>query len=139
LVAARRIVDEEGTVLWEGEPLAVPGAEPVVLCAARRVIDDPAERARLAARTGAVAVDMESGALAATGRLVGVLRAISDGPEHPVGRLASASHPDGSVAWATVVRAFATEPITAARAAAASRRALAALERAAGPLAGPGS
>jgi hypothetical protein len=136
LVSASRIVDEEGSVLWEGEPLKVPGAEPVVLCAARRVIDAPAERAQLAASTGAATVDMESGALAATGRLVGVLRSISDGPAYPVGRLASASRTDGGVAWGTVARAFLTEPVSAARAAAASRKALVALERAAGSLAG---
>jgi nucleoside phosphorylase len=139
LVTARQIVDEEGSILWEGEPLAVRGAEPVVLCAAHRVIDDPAERARLAAQTAAAAVDMESGVLAATGRLVGALRAISDGPKHPVGRLAAAAHSDGSVAWAAVARAFLTEPITAARAAAASRKALTSLEQAAGSLARAGS
>jgi len=136
LVSAWRIVDEHGIVLWEGEPLAVPGARPVVLCAVGRVIDDPAERVSLATGTGAVAADMESGVLAATGRLVGVVRAISDGPERPVGRLASAAHADGAVAWWSVVRAFVTEPAKAAHAAAGSRRALAELERAARWLAG---
>jgi hypothetical protein len=135
LVSARRIVDERGVVLWEGEPLAVAGARPIVLCAVDRVVDDPAERASLAAGTGAAAADMESGALAATGRLVGAVRAISDGPDRPVGRLASAAHPDGDVAWLSVARAFATEPATAARAAASSRRALGALEEAARGLA----
>jgi hypothetical protein len=130
VVTAWRIVDEHGVVVWEGEPLAVPGARSVVLCAVGRVIDEPAERGALATRTGAVAADMESGVLAATGRLVGVVRAISDGPERPVGRLASAAHADGDVAWWPVVRAFLNEPAKSARAAAGSRRALAELERA---------
>jgi hypothetical protein len=139
LVSARRIVDEDGSVLWQGEPLPVAGARSVVLCAARGVIDDPAERTLVAERTAAEVVDMESGVLAATGRLVGVVRAISDGPERPVGRLASASREDGGVDWARVARAFLAEPITAVRAAVASRKALAALERAAESLAREGS
>ena len=49
------------------------------------VVDDPAARRELARETGAVAVDTESAALAATGRLAGVVRAISDTPEQPVG------------------------------------------------------
>jgi hypothetical protein len=135
LVTATRIVDEDGEVLWEGDPLPVPEARPVVLCAVGRVVDDPLERARLAERTGAVAVDMESAALAATGRLAGVLRAISDGPERRVGKLAYSSRPDGGVAWGTVASAFLSQPVTAVRAALAGRRALAALRRAAADLA----
>jgi hypothetical protein len=135
LLTASRIVSEDGAVLWEGEPLAVPGARSAVLCAAGRIIDDPVERGRLAEQTGAVAVDMESAALAATGRLAGVVRAIADGPGRPVGRLARASRPDGGVAWGAVVAAFLIEPVKAARAARDSRRALAALAHAAAGLA----
>jgi hypothetical protein len=139
LVSASRIVAEEGSVLWEGEPLPVPGAHPAVLCCAERVVDAPAERAALAERTGAVAVDMESGSLAASGRLAGVVRAISDGPDRPVGKLARASAPDGRTAWRAVIAAFLMEPARARRASLDARRALAALERAAGALARQGA
>ena len=135
LLTATRIVDESGAVLWEGEPLAVPGARRAVVCAAERVVDDPAERRELAARTGADAVDMESGVLARSGRLAGVVRAVSDTPARPVGCLACASKEDGRTAWGVVVKAFLTEPVTATRAALGARRALAALSRAASALA----
>ncbi len=101
LVSARRIVDEDGRMLWEGRPLAIPGAREVVLCGAARVVDDARERARLAERSGAQAVDMESARLAASGALVGAVRAISDSVTCPVGRLASAAKGDGSVDWET--------------------------------------
>jgi adenosylhomocysteine nucleosidase len=136
LLSASRIVDESGAILWEGEPLSVPGARAAVLCAAFDVVDDAGERRALAERTGAVAVDMESGALAATGRLAGVVRAVSDSPSKRVGCLASASKDDGSTDWGAVAKAFVTEPITATRAARDARRALAALETAAGSLRG---
>jgi adenosylhomocysteine nucleosidase len=136
LVSARLIVDAAGRTLWAGEPVAVAGARTAVLLAADRVVDDPAERAELARRTRADAVDMESGVLAATGRLAGAVKAIADTPGRPVGRLAFAARPDGSVAWPAVLRAFATQPRTAAPAAADARRALAALEPAARELAG---
>jgi hypothetical protein len=136
LVTATSVVAEDGAVLWQGAPLQVPGAEPAVVCAATRVVDEPADRARLAERTGAVAVDMESGRLAASGRLTGVVRAISDSPGRHVGLLARASTREGRTAWGTVVRAFLTQPLVSIRAAADARRALASLERAAAALAG---
>jgi nucleoside phosphorylase len=129
VVSATRIVDEAGAVLWEGEPLLVPGARPAVVCAADRVVDDAAERRVLAQRTGAAVVDMESAALARSGRLAGAVRAVSDTPSQHVGRLGGASKPDGSTDWGVVVKAFLTEPRTASRAARGARRALAALER----------
>lgn len=132
VVTATRIVDEAGATLWEGEPLSVPGARPAVICAATHVVDDDLERAGLAARTGADAVDLESGRLAASSRLAGVVRAISDTPGRPVGRLARASTGDGRVRWGVVLQSFVTEPRTAMRAARDARRALAALELAAG-------
>jgi len=135
LVTATRIVDEGGAVLWEGDALPVPGATPAVLCAATKVVDEPRERALLAERCGAVAVDMESGRLAASGRLAGVVRAISDTPKRPVGCLACASTPEGAVAWRMVAKAIVTEPLNAVRAALGARRALASLERAASALA----
>ena len=139
VLTATRVVAEDGSVLWEGDALPVRGATPAVLCGAARVVDEPAERAELARRTGAVAVDMESGALAASGRLAGAVRAVSDSPARPVGRLSGASRPDGSVAWGTVVRALVTEPRRAVRASRAARRALSALERAAASIAAAGA
>jgi adenosylhomocysteine nucleosidase len=135
LVTATQIVDEEARVVWEGEPLPVAGARRAVLCAASRIVDEPAERAALAARTGAVAVDLESSALAATGRLAGVVRAISDTPDRPVGSLATAATATGDVAWRAVVRSFLLEPRMSIRTALAARAALASLERAAKTLA----
>jgi nucleoside phosphorylase len=131
LLTAERVVDVDGATLWEGEPLAVDGATAVVICAAGHVVDDPAARAALAERTGAVAVEMESGELAATGRLAGVVRAVADGPERRVGLLARASMPDGRTAWSCVARAFLTEPRRALRTSRDARRALRALTRAA--------
>ena len=127
LLTARRIVDADGRVLWEQEPLAVPGAENAVSCTVASVADSPAERALLAKRSGALAVDMESGALAATGRLAGVVRAVSDGPERPLGSLAAAATADGRTAWRTVLRSLWLEPRKTVRAALAARRALASL------------
>jgi adenosylhomocysteine nucleosidase len=135
LVTARRVVDRDGTVLWEGEPLSVPGALGGVVCDAGYVVDDPDARRELAERTGAVAVDMESGSLAASGRLAGVVRAISDTPARPVGGLTRAATRDGGTDWSVVARSFLSEPLTALRAAAGARRALASLRCAAASLA----
>jgi nucleoside phosphorylase len=135
-VSVREIVDEGGTSLWAGKPLLVPGARTGVLCSAGRVVDDPGERAALAARTGADAVDMESGVLAMSGRLAGAVKAISDAPGRPLGRLAHAVTPAGEVNWPAVAAAFATQPRDSLRAVRGARRGLASLERAAAALAG---
>ena len=135
LVSASRIVSESGETLWEGEPIAVPGARPAIVCAARSVVDEPRARAALAERSGAEAVDMESSVFAESGRLAGVVRAISDTPSRPVGRLAHAAKPDGRVAWLRVLQAFLVEPQRAFPAAFGARRGLAALSRAASALA----
>lgn len=134
LLSARRVVDGDGTVLWEDEPLRVPGALAAVVCDAGRVIDDPRERRELARSTGAVAVDTESATLAATGRLAGVVRALSDTPERPVGRLARAATPDGRTDWRVVGSALAHEPAATVRVALGTRRALANLRHAAAAL-----
>jgi nucleoside phosphorylase len=135
LVTATRIVSERGETLWEGEPVVVDGARPAVVCSTNRVIDDPAERRRIAERTGAVAVEMESGELAARGLLVGSVRAISDTPASRLGRLAAAVNLDGGTKWRVVVAAVATQPVTTLKAAAHTRRALAVLRSAAATLA----
>lgn len=136
LLTACRIVDESGALLWEGEPLPVPGAAEAVICSARRVVDTREDREELAARTGAIAVEMESERLAATGRLAGTVRAIADGPERPLGGLARAATESGGVAWRGVIRAFIKEPLRATRAARAGIRALASLESAATAISG---
>ena len=135
VVAARRVVDEEGGTLWEGEPFPVPGGRAVVVCAASRIVDAPAERAALAARTGAEVVDLESGRLAASGRLAGVVRVVSDTPAAPLGRLAGAVTPNGETDVLAAVRAFLLAPRGAVRAARGARRAVRALEPAARALA----
>jgi adenosylhomocysteine nucleosidase len=131
LLTARRVVDARGEAVWEGEPLPVPGALTAVLCAAGGVVDDPAERRSLAERTGAAAVDLESGVLAGSGRLAGAVRAISDTPSRPVGCLACAATPDGRTDWRVVARAAVTEPLKTARATVGATRALASLKHAA--------
>src|SRR5262249_53699943 len=80
VIDATRVVDESGAVLWEGSPLGAASARTGTILGASRIVDDPGERARLHAQTGAQAVDMESGPLARSGRLVGGLRALSDTP-----------------------------------------------------------
>src|SRR5207245_1125014 len=59
VIDATRVVDESGATLWEGGPLGVPGARPGTILGANRIVDDPADRARLRDATGADAVDME--------------------------------------------------------------------------------
>jgi nucleoside phosphorylase len=135
LVTATRVVTTDGSTLWEGPALAIAGARPVVVCAAKRVVDDRAERAALAHLSGADVLDMETGRLAASGRLAGVLRAVSDTPARRVGRLGRAAHDDGSVRWSAVAAAFALEPRRATAAARAARAGLRTLERAARELA----
>ena len=121
---ATRVVDAEGTVLWEGRPLGVPGAEAATMLAADEIVDDPSERRRLHELTGADAVDMESGRLARTGRLHGVLRAVSDTPEGQLNGLADSLTLAGTYDWFGLVRAFARQPCAFVRAAADAKRAL---------------
>ncbi|HEY7017556.1 MAG TPA: hypothetical protein VH297_03730 [Gaiellaceae bacterium] len=124
VVDATRVVDVEGTVLWEGGPLGVPGAEPATILAADAVVDDPAERRRLHERTGADAADLESGPLARSGRLQGVLRAVSDTPSRPLDGIAEGVKEDGGYDWPALARAFARSPRGFVRAAGDGRRAL---------------
>jgi len=121
---ATRVVDAEGTVLWEGQPLGVPGAKAATMLAADEVVDDPSERRRLHELTGADAVDMESGRLARTGRLHGVLRSVSDTPERKLNGLADSLTLAGTYDWFGLVRAFARQPRGFVRAATDAKRAL---------------
>jgi hypothetical protein len=131
VIDAVRVVDEHGTTLWEGAPLGVAGARHVTIVAMERVVDAADERRRLQAESGAVAVDMESGVLARTGRLRGVLRAISDTPEEPLGRLATSVRLDGRLAWGNLLRGFVCSPLATVRAARNAQYALTALRRSA--------
>ena len=76
------------------KPYAIGARAATVLPPAVLVPDPPAPR-RLHVSRGADAVDMESGVLAASGRLAGVLRAISDVPSSSVAGLDDTVHPDG--------------------------------------------
>ena len=131
LVTATKVVDPSGRTLWGGPALELEGAEPAVVCASDGVANEPEARRALAEQSGAAAVDMESGVLASTGRLAGVVRAISDSGDHPVGKLVAAGKADGRTDWKIVATAFATEPVRSIRTARDARRATAALQRAA--------
>jgi adenosylhomocysteine nucleosidase len=128
VIDATRVVDESGEVLWEGAPLGAEPARTGTILGATRIVDDPAERALLRARTGADAVDMESGPLARSGRLVGCLRAISDTPTRRLGGVAAGAKPDGAVDVPGFLRGFVREPLVTLRAALGARRALRSLE-----------
>jgi len=114
---ATRVVAADGAVLWEGEGLRVPGGQPATILAAERIVDSADERRGAHARTGADAVDLESGPLARSGRLRGVLRVVSDTPERPLGRLAGAVRPDGRNDWLGVARGVVRSPRAAVNAA----------------------
>ena len=124
LIDATRIVAEDGSVLWEGEGLGVTGARPGTILAIDRIADDPAERRRLHEVTGADAVDMESGILAATGRLEGCVRAVSDTPARPLGPLTDAVTASGRPRPAGLAKALVLEPAATVRALGDVRRAL---------------
>jgi hypothetical protein len=124
VIDATRVVDESGAVLWEGGPLGAVPSRPGIILGASRIVDDPAERARLHAETGADAVDMESGRLARSGRMVGCLRAISDTPTRRLGGVAEGAKPNGEVDYVGFVRGFVRQPLVTMRAAVGARRAL---------------
>jgi hypothetical protein len=128
VIDATRVVDESGTVLWEGGPLGATPARTGTILGASRIVDDPLERARLHERTGADAVDMESGSLARSGRLVGCLRAVSDTPARRLGGVARGVKASGEVDYLGFLRGFLREPLVTVRAAVGARRALKSLE-----------
>jgi nucleoside phosphorylase len=128
VIDATRVVDESGAVLWEGGPLGASRARTGTILGASRIVDDPDERARLHAQTGAEAVDMESGPLARSGRLVGCLRAVSDTPARRLGGVARGATPEGEVDALGFLRGFVREPVVTLRAVFGARRALKSLE-----------
>jgi hypothetical protein len=92
---ATRVVDESGATLWEGPGLGVRGARPATVLGIDVLVHDPRERARLRESSGADAVDMESGVLARSGRLAGVLRVVSDDASSAIEGVDTTVHPDG--------------------------------------------
>jgi hypothetical protein len=114
---ATRVVDGQGEVLWEGEPLGVQGARPATILAVEAIVDSAEERRAMHERTGADAADLESGPLARTGRLQGVLRVVSDTPARPLGALAGGVRDDGRYQWRGVIGGVARSPLAALSAA----------------------
>jgi hypothetical protein len=127
---ATRVVDETGATLWEGPGLGVRGARSGVLLGGDVLVHDAAERDQLRAASGADAVDMESGKLARSGRLAGVVRAISDDASSVVEGLDTTVHTDGRTNVAGLLRWVATQRGDAIRSIRGALRALKALEEA---------
>ncbi len=127
---ATRVVDETGVTLWEGPGLGVRGARGGVVLGGDVLVHDADERARLRAASGADAVDMESGVLARSGRLAGVVRAISDDAGSAVEGVDGTVHPDGSTDVLGLLRWIATRRLGALRSMRDALRALRALEEA---------
>jgi hypothetical protein len=128
---ATRVVDETGATIWEGPGLGVHGARPGVVLGGDVLVHDPAERARLRELSGADAVDMESGVLARSGRLAGVVRAISDDTGSAVEGVDRTVHADGRTNVAGLVRWVATRRGGAVRSMRDAVKALHALQEAA--------
>jgi nucleoside phosphorylase len=125
---ATRVVDETGSTLWEGPGLGVHGARTGVVLGGGFLVHDAAERARLREASGADAVDMESGVLARSGRLAGVVRAISDDAASRVEGVDATVHADGRTDVAGLLRWVATRRGSAVRSLRDALRALKALE-----------
>jgi adenosylhomocysteine nucleosidase len=127
---ATRVVDETGTTIWEGPGLGVRGARSGIVLGGDALVHDPAKRARLREASGADAVDMESGVLARSGRLAGVVRAISDDAGSAVEGVDKTVHADGRTNVAGLLRWIATRRGGAIRSMRDALRALQALEQA---------
>ena len=123
---ARRVVDAAGTTLWEGPGLGL-GRDATIL-GSEVLIHDPAERARLHAASGADAVAMESGVLARSGTLAGVLRVISDDVRSTIEGVDSTVHPDGRTDVLGLIRWVAAKRGAAVRSMRDAVRALKVLE-----------
>jgi adenosylhomocysteine nucleosidase len=127
---ATRVVDESGATVWEGGPLGVAGARPGIVLGSRELVHAGAERSRLHEASGADAVDMESGVLAASGRLAGVLRVVSDDSSSAIEGVDGTVHPDGRTDVVGLARWVATRRGDAIRSLRDAMRALRALQEA---------
>jgi nucleoside phosphorylase len=127
---ATRVVDASGATLWEGPGLGVRGARAGVVLGGDVLVHDTSERERLRTASGADAVDMESGVLARSGRLAGVLRAISDDARSAVEGVDRTVHADGRTNVVGLLRWIATRRGDAFRSMQGALRALKALEEA---------
>ena len=127
---ATRVVDETGATLWEGPGLGVRGARAGVLLGGSVLVHDAVERDQLRAASGADAVDMESGTLARSGRLAGVVRAISDDASSTVEGFDTTVHADGRTNALGLLRWIAKQRGDAIRSIRGALRALKALEQA---------
>jgi hypothetical protein len=130
VVDATRVVDETGATLWEGPGLGVRGARDGVVLAGSGLVHDPAERERLRQASRADAVDMESGILAGSGRLAGVLRAVSDDERSALEGIEKTVRADGRTDVAGLVGWIVTRRGDAIRSMRDALRALKALEEA---------
>jgi hypothetical protein len=126
---ATRVVDESGATLWEGPGLGVRGARYATVLGSDSLVHDAGDRARLHASSGADAVDMESGVLARSGRLAGVLRVVSDDATSSIEGVETTVHPDGRTDVVGLLRWVATRRGDALRSMRDALRALKALER----------
>jgi nucleoside phosphorylase len=125
---ATRVVDESGATLWEGEGLGV-GRRATIL-GSDVLVHDAGERRRLHEASGADAVDMESGVLARSGRLAGVVRAVSDGVSSSIAGVDTTVHANGKTSVVGLARWVATRRGAAIRSMKDAIAALRALEQA---------
>ena len=126
---ATRVVDERGETLWQGDPLGIEGARDATVLASHDLVHDADERRRLHEASGADAVDMESGVLARSGRLAGVVRVISDDAKSSIEGVDTTIHPDGSTDVVGLLRWVATRRGDAIRSMKDAVAALRALEK----------
>ena len=101
---ATRVVDETGATLWEGPGLGLRGVRDGVVLGGDVLVHDAAERTRLHEASGADAVDMESGVLARSGRLAGVVRVVSDDVRSTIEGVDGTVHADGRTNIAGLLR-----------------------------------
>jgi hypothetical protein len=126
---ATRVVDESGVTLWEGDGLGVGRA--ATMLGSDVLVHDAGERRRLHTTSGADAVDMESGVLARSGRLAGVVRVVSDDVTSAIEGVDETVHPDGRTNVVGLMRWVATRRGGALRSMRDAVAALRALEKSA--------
>ena len=126
---ATRVVDEHGSTLWEGPGLGITGAQGATVLGSDVLVHDAAERRRLHSASGADAVDMESGVLARSGRLAGVVRVISDSVSSSIEGVDTTVHADGRTDVTGLVRWIAHQRGDAVRSMRDAVKALRQLER----------